>query len=237
MTLLRLNTLIAVLTVIASFSCASLHPTNHPTRAETDDEYAITYALTQYVLYCGLGGGILPPEEPEQQSKNFIEKLSDDFRRFIREEFRIAMDEDVMTQQTRILEPLHAVFGTDPKAELGIVLTPKTLEIAYPPGAASAAAKEGRIDCFPVESGESDDDLRAIREHWGTFAVHTYEDGTLEMPRATLRFDLTFFPTEDPDYVSPPLDAPRYVQPTVLHLTKDPDWKIEAFRIRAGGSD
>ena len=212
------------------------YSSNRTTRAQTEDEYAITYALTQYLLFCGLSGGmpIDAPEAPKEEPENFIEEFFSGFGDLLMEEFQKAMDDEVMAQQSRILEHLPALFGTNPEAELEVSITAKTLRVAYPPAHTGVVAKGGRIDCFPVEPSDSRDDLREYRKQCGTFAVYTYVDGTLSQPQATLSFDLVLFPRDEINDDSPPPDAPRYIQPTVLHLVKDPDWKIVAIQTRAG---
>jgi hypothetical protein len=226
---------LAVATLLLQ-SCASLHPATRPTRAQTEDEYAIIFALGYYGLFCGLGGDVPSdtPEEPKEEPKNFIEEFFSGFGESVTEEFQKAMSDEVMAQQSQILKHLPDVLGTDPEAELGLALTAKTLDVAYPSAHSAKLPKDGRIDCFSVEPSDSPKSLQSIREECGTFVVHTIEDATLSHPHATLRFDLILFPNANSDDRSPPPDAPRYIQPTVLHLVKNPDWKIVANQTRAG---
>lgn len=216
-------------------SCAGLQTSNRPTRAQSEDEYAITNALSQYVLFCGLGAGVQSevPQEPKEKPKNFIDEFFSGFAESVTEGFRKAMSDEVMAQQSQILEHLPDVLGTDPEVEFGLSLTAKTLDVAYPSAQPANVSKDGRIDCLPVEPSDSPSSLQSIRKEWGTFVVHTIEDATLSHPQATLRFDLMLFPSNDSKDNSPPPDAPRYIQPTVLHLVKDPNWKIVAIHTRA----
>ncbi|MCC6486471.1 MAG: hypothetical protein IT364_03150 [Candidatus Hydrogenedentes bacterium] len=208
----------------------------NPTRAQTEDEYAITSALGFYALFCGLGGDVPSdtPEEPTEEPRNFIEKFFSGLGEAVTEEFQKAMSDEVMAQQSQIPKHLHDVLGTDPEAELGSALTAKTLDVAYPSTHSSELPKDGRIDCFPVDPSDSPKSLQSIREECGTFVVHTIEDATLTHPQATLRFDLVLFPEDESNSDTPPPDAPRYIQPTLLHLAKDPEWKIIAIQTRAG---
>jgi hypothetical protein len=221
------------------FSCAAFHPSADPTRAQTEDEYAIIFALGQYGLFCGLGGDVPAdtPEEPTEEPENFIEEFFSGFGESVTEGFRNAMSDEVMAQQSQILEHLPDVLGTDPEVEFGLTLTAKTLDVAYPSALPAKAPKDGRIDCFPVEPSDSPSSLQSIRDECGTFVVHTIEDATLSHPQATLRFDLVLFPSDDSNDKTLPPDAPRYVQPTVLHLVKQPEWRIVSLTAGASHDD
>ena len=231
----RIRALTVALLVSTSFSCATFRPSTHPTRAQTEDEYAIMFALGNYVLFCGLGGDVPAdtPQEPTEEPKSFIEEFFSGFAEIVAEEFRNAMSDEVMAQQSQILKHLPDVLGTDPEAEFGLALTAKTLDVAYPSAHPAQLPKDGRIDCLPVDPSDSPNYLQSIREESGTFVVHTIEDATLSHPQATLRLDLILFPSDASNDASPPPDAPRYIQPTVLHLVKDPEWKIVAIQTRA----
>ncbi|MCC6699667.1 MAG: hypothetical protein IT365_28845 [Candidatus Hydrogenedentes bacterium] len=219
-------------------SCASLHPSTNPIRAQTEDEYAIMFALGYYGLFCGLGGDLPSdtPEEPKEEPKNFIEKFFSGFGEALAVEFQKAMSDEVMAQQSQILKHLPDVLGTDSEAEFGLTLTAKTLDVAYPSALPAQLPKDGRIDCLPVDPNDSSSSLQSIREESGTFAVHTIEDATLAHPQATLQLDLILFPKDESNGDTPPPDVPRYIQPTVLHLVKAPEWKIIAIQTRTGAA-